>query len=155
MSKGINMTAFLNRIGPKIKIANTLIEKELNKQFAEIFRDYSLTGAQISLMIYLYESKARQITQKEVADAFVLSHPTIRGIVKRLEANKLIVTSRLENDQRQIVLKLSDKGFNLINKNIAKIRTIMTNINTRITKGLSKQEISNLEQVLNRISDNF
>ena len=149
------MTAFLNRIGPKIKIANTLIEKELNKQFAEIFRDYSLTGAQISLMIYLYESKARQITQKEVADAFVLSHPTIRGIVKRLEANKLIVTSRLENDQRQIVLRLSDKGFNLIDKNIFKIRTIMTNINKRITKDLSKQEISELEQVLNKISANF
>ncbi|RMC56463.1 MarR family transcriptional regulator [Lactobacillus sp. ESL0260] len=149
------MTAFLNRIGPKIKIANTLIEKELNKEFGEIFRDYSLTGAQISLMIYLYESKARQITQKEVADAFVLSHPTIRGIVKRLEANKLIVTSRLENDQRQIVLELSNEGFNLIDKNIFKIRTIMTNINKRITKDLSKQEISELEQVLNKISANF
>lgn len=155
VTKGNNMTAFLNRIGPKIKIANTLIEKELNKQFAEIFRDYSLTGAQISLMIYLYESKARQITQKEVADAFVLSHPTIRGIVKRLEANKLIATSRLENDQRQIVLKLSDKGFNLIDKNIVKIRSIMTNVNTRITKGLSDREISELEQVLSKISANF
>ena len=155
VTKGNGMTAFLNRIGPKIKIANTLIEKELNKQFAEIFRDYSLTGAQISLMIYLYESKARQITQKEVADAFVLSHPTIRGIVKRLEANKLIATSRLENDQRQIVLKLSDKGFNLIDKNIVKIRSIMTNVNTRITKGLSDREISELEQVLSKISANF
>ena len=149
------MTAFLNRIGPKIKIANTLIEKELNKEFGEIFRDYSLTGAQISLMIYLYDSKERKITQKEVADIFVLSHPTIRGIVKRLEANKLIVTSRLENDQRQIVLELSNEGFNLIDKNIFKIRTIMTNINTRITNGLSKQEISELEQVLNKISANF
>ena len=155
VTKGNSMTAFLNRIGPKIKIANTLIEKELNKQFAEIFRDYSLTGAQISLMIYLYESKARQITQKEVADAFVLSHPTIRGIVKRLEANKLIATSRLESDQRQIVLKLSDKGFNLIDKNIVKIRSIMTNVNTRITKGLSDREISELEQVLSKISANF
>ena len=155
VTKGNSMTAFLNRIGPKIKIANTLIEKELNKQFAEIFRDYSLTGAQISLMIYLYESKPRQITQKEVADAFVLSHPTIRGIVKRLEANKLIATSRLENDQRQIVLKLSDKGFNLIDKNIVKIRSIMTNVNTRITKGLSDREISELEQVLSKISANF
>ena len=155
VTKGNGMTAFLNRIGPKIKIANTLIEKELNKQFAEIFRDYSLTGAQISLMIYLYESKARQITQKEVADAFVLSHPTIRGIVKRLEANKLIATSSLESDQRQIVLKLSDKGFNLIDKNIVKIRSIMTNVNTRITKGLSDREISELEQVLSKISANF
>ena len=106
-------------------------------------------------MIYLYESKARQITQKEVADAFVLSHPTIRGIVKRLEANKLIATSSLESDQRQIVLKLSDKGFNLIDKNIVKIRSIMTNVNTRITKGLSDREISELEQVLSKISANF
>ncbi|MGL6207861.1 MAG: MarR family winged helix-turn-helix transcriptional regulator, partial [Lactobacillus panisapium] len=95
---------FLNQLGPKIKIANTVIEKELNNRFAEMFKKYSLTGAQISLLVFLYDSKGRTITQKEIADTFVLSHPTIRGIVKRLEDNNLISTSHLKNDQRQIVL---------------------------------------------------
>ena len=59
---------FLDEIGPQIKIANTLIEKELNSRVASLISEYPLTGPQITLMVYLYESKGRTITQKEVAD---------------------------------------------------------------------------------------
>ena len=145
------MNAYLNRIVPKIKAANTLIEKQINNNFAGMIKEYSLTGAQISLMVFLYDSKGRTITQKEIEGAFVLSHPTIRGIVKRLEDSKLIWTSHLKTDQRQIVLTLSNKGFNLIDKNIAKIHKILDDTNEKIVGDLSSREISHLEQILDRI----
>lgn len=146
---------FLNRIGPKIKIANTVIEKELNNRFAELFSKYSLTGAQISLLVYLYDSKGRTITQKEIADTFVLSHPTIRGIVKRLEDNELIATSHLKSDQRQIVLTLTSKGFDLLDENIAEIHAIMNKVNEKIIKGLSDSEVKQLVHILDNIITNF
>ena len=149
------MNAYLNRIGPKIKAANTLIEKQINNNFAGMIKEYSLTGAQISLMVFLYDSKGRTITQKEIEDAFVLSHPTIRGIVKRLEDSELIWTSHLKTDQRQIVLTLSNKGFKLIDKNIAKIHKILDDTNEKIVGDLSSQEISHLEQILDRIIADF
>ncbi|WEV39545.1 MarR family transcriptional regulator [Lactobacillus sp. ESL0681] len=145
----------LQRLGPKIKIANTLIEKELNKQFANLFADYSLTGAQISLLVYLYDAGGRTVTQKEIADTFVLSHPTIRGIVRRLEASNLIETARLKSDQRQIVLTLSATGFALLKENIAQIHAIMNGINEQIVLGLTEAETAQLEQFLNKIIGNF
>jgi len=149
------LNSYLNRIGPKIKAANTLIEKQINNNFAGMIKEYSLTGAQISLMVFLYDSKGRTITQKEIEDAFVLSHPTIRGIVKRLEDSELIWTSHLKTDQRQIVLTLSNKGFKLIDKNIAKIHKILDDTNEKIVGDLSSQEISHLEQILDRIIADF
>ncbi|WEV50938.1 MarR family transcriptional regulator [Lactobacillus sp. ESL0731] len=145
----------LNRLGPKIKIANTLIEKELNNHFASLFQNYSLTGAQISLLVYLYDSKGRTITQKEIADTFVLSHPTIRGIVKRLADNDFIQTAHLQSDQRQIVLTLSAAGFKLIDENITEIHAIMDKINGQIIAGLSIQDVKQLETFLNQIIANF
>ena len=149
------MNVYLNRIGPKIKAANTLIEKQLNNQFGEMFKDYSLTGAQISLMVFLYDAKDRTVTQKEIADMFVLSHPTIRGIVRRLEENGLIYTTRLETDQRQIVLQLSDKGFALVDKNITKIHAILDNTNAQITQGSSVVEVEQFEAFLDQIIEGF
>ncbi|MCO6529835.1 MULTISPECIES: MarR family winged helix-turn-helix transcriptional regulator [Lactobacillus] len=149
------MNVYLNRIGPKIKAANTLIEKQLNNQFGEMFKDYSLTGAQISLMVFLYDAKDRTVTQKEIADMFVLSHPTIRGIVRRLEENGLIYTTRLETDQRQIVLQLSDKGFALVDKNINKIHAILDNTNEQITQGSSVVEVEQFEAFLDQIIEGF
>ncbi|AWM74260.1 DNA-binding transcriptional regulator, MarR family [Lactobacillus apis] len=149
------MNVYLNRIGPKIKAANTLIEKQLNNQFGEMFKDYSLTGAQISLMVFLYDAKDRTVTQKEIADMFVLSHPTIRGIVRRLEENGLIYTAHLETDQRQIVLQLSDKGFALVDKNINKIHAILDNTNEQITQGSSVVEVEQFEAFLDQIIEGF
>lgn len=149
------MNVYLNRIGPKIKAANTLIEKQLNNQFGEMFKEYSLTGAQISLMVFLYEAKDGTVTQKEIADMFVLSHPTIRGIVRRLEENGLIYTTHLETDQRQIVLQLSDKGFALVDKNITKIHAILDNTNAQITQGSSVVEVEQFEAFLDQIIEGF
>lgn len=145
----------MDRIGPQIKIANTLIEKEINNRFAELFKQYSLTGVQVSLLVYLYDSKGRTITQKEISDTFVLSHPTIRGIVKRLEENNFIFTSHLKNDQRQIVLTLSDRGYELLEQNINEIHAIMNSVNEQIVQGLTDVEAINLSKFLKTIIANF
>ena len=146
---------FLDEIGPQIKIANTLIEKELNSRVASLISEYPLTGPQITLMVYLYESKGRTITQKEVADKFVLSHPTIRSIVKRLANHGLIDVGYLETDHRQVTLSLSNKGFQLLEKHIDDIRQTMTDVNKQIVSQLSDTDIKQLQQYLSTIIHHF
>lgn len=146
---------FLDEIGPQIKIANTLIEKELNSWVASLISEYPLTGPQITLMVYLYESKGRTITQKEVADKFVLSHPTIRSIVKRLANHGLIDVGYLETDHRQVTLSLSNKGFQLLEKHIDDIRQTMTDVNKQIVSQLSDTDIQQLQQYLSTIIHHF
>ncbi|WP_258088318.1 MarR family winged helix-turn-helix transcriptional regulator [Weissella fangxianensis] len=146
---------FLDEIGPQIKIANTLIEKELNSRVASLINEYPLTGPQITLMVYLYESKGRTITQKEVADKFVLSHPTIRSIVKRLANQGLIDVGYLETDHRQVTLSLSNKGFQLLEKHIDDIQQTMTDVNKQIVSQLSDTDIQQLQQYLSTIIHHF
>lgn len=146
---------FLDEIGLQIKIANTLIEKELNSRVASLISEYPLTGPQITLMVYLYESKGRTITQKEVADKFVLSHPTIRSIVKRLANHGLIDVGYLETDHRQVTLSLSNKGFQLLEKHIDDIRQTMTDVNKQIVSQLSDTDIQQLQQYLSTIIHHF
>ena len=146
---------FLDEIGPQIKIANTLIEKKLNSRVASLISEYPLTGPQITLMVYLYESKGRTITQKEVADKFVLSHPTIRSIVKRLANHGLIDVGYLETDHRQVTLSLSNKGFQLLEKHIDDIRQTMTDVNKQTVSQLSDTDIKQLQQYLSTIIHHF
>ena len=146
---------FLDEIGLQIKIANTLIEKKLNSRVASLISEYPLTGPQITLMVYLYESKGRTITQKEVADKFVLSHPTIRSIVKRLANHGLIDVGYLETDHRQVTLSLSNKGFQLLEKHIDDIRQTMTDVNKQTVSQLSDTDIQQLQQYLSTIIHHF
>lgn len=146
---------FLKRLGPQIKISNTLIEKELNKRIASLITDYKLTGSQISLMVYLYESKGRTVTQKEVADTFVLSHPTIRSIVRRMENNGLLEVGHLRSDRRQISLSLSEKGFNLLEQHIDDIYAVMDDVNHQIIRGLDESEAQKFSEILTKVINNF
>ena len=106
-------------------------------------------------MVYLYESKGRTITQKEVADKFVLSHPTIRSIVKRLANHGLIDVGYLETDHRQVTLSLSNKGFQLLEKHIDDIRQTMTDVNKQTVSQLSDTDIQQLQQYLSTIIHHF
>ncbi|MDF7666220.1 MarR family transcriptional regulator [Bifidobacterium sp. ESL0745] len=144
-----------NNLGPLIKVANTLIEKELNNRVASMFEGYSLTGPQITLMVYLHDAHGHAVTQREIADRFVLSHPTIRGIVKRLESAGLIETSQLESDRRQILLELTAEGKRLMDVHIDDIHAVMTQINGKITDGLGSAEQGKLVAALKRIVENF
>ncbi|AYD41073.1 MarR family transcriptional regulator [Clostridium fermenticellae] len=148
-------TSILNSIGPQIKIANTLIEKELNNRIAEILTEYNLTGPQVALMIYIFEAKGRTVTQKELADKFVLNHSTIRSIVKRLEKMQLIDVAHLKSDKRQIVLSLSGKGYNVIKNHINQIYKVMKNVNQKIVKNMSEDDQKYFSNSLNKIIKNF
>lgn len=145
----------LQQLGPKIKVANTLIEKELNNQIAQLIPDYNLTGPQITLLVYLYESKGRTITQREVAQKFALSHPTMRSIVKRLVQADLINTGHLANDRRQVSLSLTNKGVALLDQHIDAIRTTMAQVNRRIIAGLTAEQQQQLAVTLTQIIQNF
>ncbi|BDR60030.1 MarR family winged helix-turn-helix transcriptional regulator [Lactobacillus xylocopicola] len=145
----------LNELGPLIKIANTLIEKELNNRIARAITDYNLTGPQITMMVYLYEAHGKTITQKELADKFVLSHPTIRSVVRRLEKASLLSAERMPADRRQIKLSLTTAGNSFIATHLAVIYGIMNEVNRQIVQGLSPADLERITKILQQIIKNF
>ncbi|RMC38606.1 MarR family transcriptional regulator [Lactobacillus sp. ESL0236] len=142
-------------IGSKIKVANTLIERELNNQMSSIFGNYRLTGVQSMILVVLYEADNEPIIQKELADKFVLSHPTIRSVVRRLENAGLVQTGFLASDHRQVTLNLTLKGRDLMRAKIDKIYAVMNEVNHKISTHLTESESNKLVNILDVIINNL
>ncbi|MDF7639348.1 MarR family transcriptional regulator [Lactobacillus sp. ESL0791] len=149
------MQEFTREIGPQIKIANTLIEKELNQRILNLFSDYNLTGVQSMLLVSLYEAGKQPVIQKELADRFVLSHPTIRSIVRRLEKAGLVEVGHLESDRRQVTLALTSQAQKLMVARIDEIYDVMNDVNQQIIAGMSEKDAATLAKMLSVIISNF
>ena len=96
----------------------------------------------------LHEGKA---TQKQLEDDFRVSHPTIVGIIARMENNGLIRSYTDCNDRRQKIIEMSEAGY-------AMEETIHSDIMERDRKlvdGLSEQEVTELYRMLEIIYRNL
>lgn len=92
---------FSNNLGQQLKVLNILFEKDMNNGLKQL--GITLTGTQTAVLMQLADRHPQQLTQKEVETTLRLSHPTTRGIVKRLAATGLIdlPTKQGHNKQRQ------------------------------------------------------
>ncbi|MEK0306344.1 MarR family winged helix-turn-helix transcriptional regulator [Bifidobacterium favimelis] len=143
------MTRMEENPGSLIKKANILIEKHLTSQVKVIFPD--LTGTQFIIVYFLYEAEGTRVTQKDVADRFCLSHPTVRSIVKRLEASGWVAAHPLPEDRRQVRLSITDMGRRRMSVDGRRIADAMNGTNSLALKGFSPEEKSLLVSFLNRI----
>lgn len=113
-------------------------------------KTYNMTFVQSMVLrhLKLHEGKA---TQKQLEDDFRVSHPTIVGIIARMENNGLIRSYTDCNDRRQKIIEMSEAGY-------AMEETIHSDIMERDRKlvdGLSEQEVAELYRMLEIIYRNL
>lgn len=136
-----------------IKIANTLLEKQMNELISAIFPE--LTGPQFVIIYYLYEHQGEDIRQKDIADRFYLSHPTVRGMVKRLTESGWLAGSSKEDDRRQVLLNLTVKASRCLHQEEGRILQALDTTTSMATKGFNDQEKQTLEDLLGRVIANM
>lgn len=136
-----------------IKIANTLLEKQMNELISAIFPE--LTGPQFVIIYYLYEHQGEDIRQKDIADRFYLSHPTVRGMVKRLTESGWLAGSSKEDDRRQVLLNLTVKASRCLQQEEGRILQALDTTTSMATKGFNDQEKQTLEDLLGRVIANM
>lgn len=107
-----------------------------------------LTFSQFRVLIYLKNHKSKIVTQKELEVDFKVSHPTINGIIRRLENRNFIETKIIKEagkQQKQIFLK--QKGSSaLINMNENQI-----NDDKMLSEEFTPKEMSKLLDHLKRL----
>lgn len=136
-----------------VKIANTLLEKQMNESVRGIFPE--LTGPQFVIVYYLYEHDGLEVTQKAVSDRFRLSHPTVRGIVKRLVKAGWIIAEPQADDRRQMVLILTDRARADLTSHRTEVRHALQATGELALNGFSNQESRQLVNYLERIIGNL
>ncbi len=105
-------TAFLKApIGYQLKIVNL----QYRAMVDALLKETDITMVQFSVLIYLI-SQGRSATQKELCEALHVKHPTMNGLLARMEEKALITQSFNPDNRRQRMISVTDKAKTILDR---------------------------------------
>ena len=113
-------------------------------------KENNLTLSQSRVLGFL-NSRGGEATQKEIEEFLEVSHPTVVGIVSRMEQNGHLVSRMDEKDRRNKIVRITEQSA-AIGKDIE--RRIASNEETMLAT-LSKEDIETFKRVLTVIYNNL
>lgn len=125
------------------------IEDKIRQMGDVVFSSYDLTGSQVGYMSYIRASGG-SISQKELEIKANVSHPTIVGVVSRLQKKGFVTVHVDANDRRKRIIQLTDKAKDVTDE----LKKGQENLNDTLLNGISSEEIEELSRLLNIIYEN-
>ncbi len=133
-------------IGYLIKNINDKIKSNADADL----KQRNLTLSQSRVIAFLSRNDGVS-TQKEIEIFLDISHPTVVGIISRMERNGFITCSVDEKDRRNKIVRLTEQAVNVRNDIVQKIERD----EARMLKTLSESEVENLSRILEIIYKNL
>lgn len=129
----------IKRLADKIKISVDVLLKE-----------QGLTFSQTLVISFLYSQNGRA-TQKEIEEHLQVSHPTVVGIISRLEKNGFVSYHMDEKDRRNKIICATDKALDIVDAmSVGKGK-----MEEKLTKGLSEEELAEFRRIINILCENI
>lgn len=122
------------------------INDKLKVKADESLKDSGLTFSQSRVLAYLNMHDG-QATQKEIEDDLGVSHPTVVGIVSRMEQNGFLTTWFDTKQQRSKMVALTEKAMTVGADMDAAIQLQ----ETELLDGLTQEEADVFERALTSI----
>jgi MarR family transcriptional repressor of mepA len=127
----------------------------ISSSFRQLFNSellkYDLTVSQMHVLGYFHWNNRDIATQKEIEDYLEVSHPTIVGILKRMESKGLIETKIITDGRLSKNVKVTDKARKL-NREITNAHV---ESREKLLKGISETDREILRDYLIRLADNM
>ncbi|WP_227395000.1 MarR family winged helix-turn-helix transcriptional regulator [Jeotgalibacillus aurantiacus] len=120
------------------------ISKEIIKRYQPYLAPLNLTYPQYLVMLVLWE--ADHVPLSKIGKRLQLDSGTLTPVVKKLIVNGYVEKSRNPDDERQLVIKLTEKGHALQEEALdvpAKINDVL---------GLSAEEYAHYKEMLDDLS---
>ena len=133
-------------IGYQFKIINDRIKARADADL----KTHDLTLTQTRVLGFLAESGG-QATQKEIEADLQVSHPTVVGIISRMEQKGFLCTWTDPMDRRNKIVRLTDKASKLDRE----IDATVAMQDEMLLRGLSEQQVDELRNCLARIVRNL
>lgn len=130
-----------------LKIVNNLIGREVNKKMSNI----GLTSSQSEVLGFLNGNSDKVIYPIDIEKAFLFSRPTVTGILKRLEEKGFIELIQNPTDKRYKQIKVTEKSSKLFEE----VDNRLELINKIAYKNVSKEEVEELDKILNKMLNNL
>ncbi|MBN2635058.1 MAG: MarR family transcriptional regulator [Prolixibacteraceae bacterium] len=96
-----------NQLCFPIYAASRLITREYQPHLDKL----GITYPQYLVLMVLWEHE--NLTVNEISKKLILNTNTITPLLKRMEAMQLIVRQRSDNDERKVLITLTDQGRNM------------------------------------------
>lgn len=136
----------MSDIGFLLKVIQDNMERHAN----QIFKPVDLTSSQVRVLKYLRSRGQEKTTQKDIENYLQVSHPTVVGIVQRLEHKGFIRTEFDGSDKRKKYVYLTQKERNLFQQ-MKDSHELMENL---LTRGMTKEQVDQLRSLLTIVHEN-
>ena len=117
--------------------------REVIKKYKPILDQYNLTYTQYLTMLVLWENE--KITVKGIGGKLHLDSGTLTPLIKKLENMNLVTKYRSKEDDRVVIVELTDKGRNLKDDMIDVPRKAFCSL------GIEKEQILELKKNLDSL----
>lgn len=125
--------------------------KKISDQYAakanSFLKDFDITLSQMDILLYLCEQKEESMPQKAIEVNFDLKHPTVVGLLQRMEKKELIRVAVNPNDQRSNIVFPTDKARQII----AGTSQIFDKLDQLILSQLSEDQAGQLKKLLAKV----
>ncbi len=134
-------------IGFLFKQINMQIKKGIDKNLME----YDLTTSQSRVLFFIYFRGEDKTSMKDIEEHMKVTHPTVIGIVKRLEEKGYVVTASDSEDRRVKLVEITKKTTKMIKK----LDQGKRKMDEKLLKGFTERETKELRRMLSMIEDNL
>lgn len=143
------MTANKNAqpLGIKIKLINEKIKQHLNDRL----KDNNLTLSQFMVLKYLKQHDNEKVSQKELAQAVQVTHPTMIGLIDRLEEKGMVSRQVDGNDRRYRYIRLTDMGRQYLNQSKQDAEVM----DSALVRNFTQEEVAVLKSLLDKVYENI
>lgn len=126
------------------------IMKNIRTHINENLKEWDLTFSQLHVLKCL-DDHGGHMTQRALENSLNVSHPTVVGLVSRLEKNGFVTSAPDKNDHRHKIITLTDKA---VSHHASATEQRLQNEAVMLS-GLDDDEIRTLENLLKKIIDNI
>lgn len=135
-----------SHIGYLIKSINDRIKVKADNDL----KSHNLTLAQSRVLVFL-KNRGAQATQKEIEDFLEVSHPTVVGIVSRMEKNGFLNCSLDPSDRRNKIVALTEYAL----RTGEDMNSVIGEMEAKMLCPLTDEQILQLTEMLELIYNNL
>ncbi|KSU84307.1 MULTISPECIES: MarR family winged helix-turn-helix transcriptional regulator [Fictibacillus] len=117
--------------------------REITKQYRPLLEKLDVTYPQYLVLLVLWEQ--REVSVKELGKKLFLDSGTLTPMLKRMESHELILRQRSKQDERSVMVSLTEKGEALQEEAACIPGALLENMN------LDDQELFQLKKSLGKI----
>ncbi len=134
-------------IGLLFKRINMQIKKGIDKDLME----YDLTASQSRVLFFIHFREEDKTSMKDIEEYLKVTHPTVIGIVKRLEEKGFVTTASDPEDRRVKLVTITKKTMKMVKK----LDRGKRKMDEMLLKGFTERETKELRRMLSKIEDNL